>query len=88
VELFKRYQDTIDLLLLDVIMPEMTGQQAWKKIHQLRQDVPTIFSSGYSFNELQENTLLAQKGWLIQKPYTPDQLMQAIANALAPSARG
>jgi PAS domain S-box-containing protein len=75
VELFKRYQDTIDLLLLDVIMPEMTGQQAWKKIHQLRQDVPTIFSSGYSFNELQENTLLAQKGWLIQKPYTPDQLM-------------
>ncbi|GAU07673.1 hybrid sensor histidine kinase/response regulator [Desulfoplanes formicivorans] len=85
VELFKRNQDMIDLLLLDVIMPEMTGHQAWKKIHELRPDIPTIFCSGYSFNELRETTLLTEKGWLIQKPYSPDQLMQTIANALTSS---
>jgi CheY-like chemotaxis protein len=64
-------------------MPKMTGQQAWEKIHELSPDLPVIFSSGYSFNELKKNTLIAEKGRLIQKPYTPDQLMDTIAKTLA-----
>ena len=85
VELFKANRDRIDLVLLDVIMPQMSGQQAWEKIHAIRPDLPVIFSSGYSFNELKENTLIAEKGRLIQKPYTPDRLMDVIAKTLASS---
>jgi CheY-like chemotaxis protein len=83
VELFKEHRDSIDLVLLDVIMPKMSGQQAWEKIHEISPDLPVIFSSGYSFNELKKNTLIAEKGRLIQKPYTPDQLMDTIAKTLA-----
>jgi PAS domain S-box-containing protein len=83
VDLFTANRDSIDLVLLDVIMPKMTGQQAWEKIHELSPDLPVIFSSGYSFNELKKNTLIAEKGRLIQKPYTPDQLMDTIAKTLA-----
>jgi|GEM_PF-3401646 len=82
VELFKEHRDSIDLVLLDVIMPKMSGQQAWEKIHEISPDLPVIFSSGYSFNELKKNTLIAEKGRLIQKPYTPDQLMDTIAKIL------
>ncbi|WP_462324134.1 ATP-binding protein [Desulfoplanes sp.] len=85
VELFKQHNGSIDLVLLDVIMPGMTGQQVWEKIQTIRPDLPVIFSSGYSFNELKENTIIAEKGRLIQKPYSPDQLMETIAKALAPS---
>jgi PAS domain S-box-containing protein len=83
VELFMANRDSIDLVLLDVIMPKMSGQQAWEKIHELNPDLPVIFSSGYSFNELKKNTLITEKGRLIQKPYTPDQLMDTIAKTLA-----
>jgi CheY-like chemotaxis protein len=62
VDLFTANRDSIDLVLLDVIMPKMTGQQAWEKIHELSPDLPVIFSSGYSFNELKKKHPDRRKG--------------------------
>src|ERR1700722_8896142 len=48
VDLFKFNIDRINLVLLDVMMPEMDGPGAYEHIRALRPDVPVVFTSGYT----------------------------------------
>jgi len=82
IQKFHRHHKKIDLVMLDVIMPKKTGQQVWEEVHTTRPDLPVLFSSGYSFTELKENALFSQNGQLIQKPYTPNVLLETIVDIL------
>lgn len=82
IRMFHTYHTQLDLIMLDVIMPGKNGQQVWEEVYKLRPDLPVLFSSGYSFNELKDNTLLSDNGQLIQKPYTPGNLLQTLADML------
>ncbi|HIJ97053.1 MAG TPA: response regulator [Desulfuromonadales bacterium] len=47
VELFRNHHDTISLILIDVVMPEMNGQEAVQRIREINPDIPCMFMSGY-----------------------------------------
>ena len=73
----------IDLLVLDLSMPGMGGQEALSRLRAIRPDLPVIMSSGYSEAEclrLFENERLS--GFL-QKPYTAATLARVVEQALA-----
>ena len=82
LEKFRDHHKSIDMVMLDVIMPGKTGQQVWEEVQRIRPDLPVLFSSGYSFNELKDNVLISKTGHLIQKPYTPKNLLETIARML------
>ena len=82
ISMFHAYHTQLDMVMLDVIMPGKNGQQVWEEVSKIRPDLPVLFSSGYSFNELKDNALLSENGQLIQKPYTPGDLLETIADIL------
>ena len=78
IEVFKEEKDRIDLVVLDMIMPEMGGKETFERIREINPNVKILISSGYS---LEENTseILEQGGsGFIQKPFTMKELAQKI----------
>ena len=82
VSIFREHAATIDLVLLDVVMPIMGGHEAHKHILNLREDVPVLFTSGYSENAVHTNFVLHDGVRLIQKPYSLVTLLRAVRAAL------
>ncbi len=76
----ENYNGMIDLLLTDVIMPEMNGSELSKKIHTFRPELKTLFMSGYTADVIANNTLLNSGINFIQKPFNINSLSTAVYN--------
>jgi two-component system cell cycle sensor histidine kinase/response regulator CckA len=88
VALFRSRPDAFDLVILDMIMPGMSGAETLKGLRRIRDDVKVLLSSGYSLNG-QAADIMAQgcQGFL-QKPYDLAGLSQAVRELVggAPAA--
>jgi signal transduction histidine kinase/CheY-like chemotaxis protein len=82
VEVFDKYQNDIDFVLLDVVMPRLGGRAAAEHIHAKSPDLPTLFSTGYSSDAIHTNFVLDQGMHLIQKPYHREELLLTIRELL------
>jgi PAS domain S-box-containing protein len=80
LEVFTQQQDKICCVILDLTMPHMDGEQAFRELRLLAPDVKVIMSSGY--NEQEINQRFAGKGLagFIQKPYKLSMLKEVILN--------
>ena len=83
IERFKENADTIDLILLDMIMPKMRGPEVADRITEICPDIPILYSSGYSSDWANLDTSKTQKTQLIQKPYDRETLLAKVAAMLA-----
>jgi two-component system cell cycle sensor histidine kinase/response regulator CckA len=66
---FRDHADEISLLLMDVVMPKMTGTDAYEKISAMRPGIPVIFTSGYSEQGAYLTSALQAGATVLQKPY-------------------
>jgi CheY-like chemotaxis protein len=75
-------RDGIDVAIVDMMMPDMTGRELVARLRAVRPGLPVIISSGYSASSDIE-ALLAEPGvTLLPKPYTTDELQRALLAAL------
>ncbi len=72
----------IDLLLSDVIMPEMNGRQLYERIRTIRPEIKVLFMSGYTENVIGHNGILGDSLRFISKPFTEKELSLKIREAL------
>ena len=72
----------IDLLLTDVIMPEMVGKDLADKVRDRRPDTRVLFMSGYAQPILTSQGILDPTVTLIAKPFTEPDLLTEVRNAL------
>jgi CheY-like chemotaxis protein len=79
--------DPIDLLLTDVLMPEMKGPELAERIRALRPQLPVIFMSGYSDGALVDLPALEYSSY-IQKPFTAAELSHKIRSVLGARTAG
>jgi two-component system, cell cycle sensor histidine kinase and response regulator CckA len=86
-DVFNRHAPEIDLVLMDVIMPKMSGRDAYETIVKTRRDIPVIFCSGYSERELGAEFLQSHSLDLLAKPYRPEELLTRIRERLHPAAK-
>ena len=77
-------RDQVDLVIVDFIMPEMSGAEVARKIRAKLPDQPILFVSGYSETEAVKRT--APDAPLLAKPFRPDALHKAVRSAIAPQA--
>jgi PAS domain S-box-containing protein len=77
----KRFADPIRLIILDMTMPVLGGEEALKRIRVLRPALPVIASSGYAESEARTKFGQDIAGFL-QKPYTARALIQKVHAAL------
>ncbi|MDA3850601.1 MAG: response regulator [Spirochaetaceae bacterium] len=82
IEIFKDNQENIDLLMLDVMMPNLNGWEAYQTINRINPDVPVIFCSGYSDDILKEEYLHEVPAEIVQKPYRLNVLLERIAQVI------
>tara|TARA_R110002072_G_C7973568_1_gene535065 strand:- start:7735 stop:10014 length:2280 start_codon:yes stop_codon:yes gene_type:complete len=78
VKLFVEHQDQISLTLLDVVMPNLTGRQAYEAIREIDADARAIFCTGYDPETSQAASFQQDSLMLVQKPYDPDELLRAV----------
>jgi len=71
----------VDLVLLDMTMPDMSGAQTLTELQRIRPGIRVVLSSGYSQEEA--SIPEARVAAFIQKPYRPADLVAAIRRALA-----
>lgn len=80
IQIFEANADTIDLVLLDVIMPKLGGRGAFECISKLKPDIPVLFCSGYGDKDIDFIGELGLR--LISKPYGYEGLLQFVHEAL------
>ena len=72
----------IDLLLTDVIMPQMTGRVLADLVTAAQPTIPVLFISGYADNAVVEHGVLQAGRAYLQKPFTPAQLARVVRRVL------
>jgi PAS domain S-box-containing protein len=82
VEVYSNNKDKIDIVILDMIMPEMGGDKTYDKIKEINPDVKVLLSSGYSINGDAAKILERGCDSFIQKPFNMKQLSQSIREVL------
>jgi PAS domain S-box-containing protein len=77
VEIYRRERQQIDLVLLDVTMPGLSGHDAYQRLLQINPDVRVLLASGYSAEEIVQWPADHVAGF-VRKPYLPEELAQAV----------
>ena len=80
--LVKQYNGNIDLLLTDVVMPEMNGRKLAEEAKRRHPKLKVLFMTGYSRNAIVHQGRLDPGVDLIQKPLTNDQLANTVRKVL------
>ncbi len=82
LEIFAQRPGEWSLVVLDLTMPQMGGEEAYRRLRELRADIPVVLASGYSSEEL--GARFASKGFagFLQKPFTMVELQRAVVLAL------
>lgn len=82
IDLVGKLNGSVSLVLLDMTMPVMSGEETLKHLKAIRPDLPVILSSGYS--EVEATRRLADQGLagFVQKPYAASQLAEQVKMAL------
>ena len=82
LSVFRRSEETIHVLLTDVVMPKMRGPELAERLRRLQPNVRVIYMSGYLEYDRGNGEFL-EDGFFLQKPFSRDALVQKMAEALS-----
>ncbi len=82
VEKFATFEDSLQLLLFDVMMPEKNGKEAYNEIKKLQPDIKVLFMSGYTDDIVSNSGLDEEYLNLIPKPFTQTILLKKVREVL------
>ena len=82
VDVYRRHRGDLAMVLLDLSMPGMSGQETLPELHKIRADVPIVVSSGYSEEEAMRLFHGQRVSGFLQKPYTATRLAELVAGTL------
>src|SRR5262249_42136634 len=86
-DLFAKFSAQIALVILDVGMPVVNGEQCLRLLQGIRRDVPVILSSGFGEAETVARFPVRGYAGFLQKPYSARRLAEMVRDALQGSAR-
>ncbi|GEM_PF-950900 len=84
IELFVSSGEKVDLLLTDLVMPGISGRELADQLHIIRADLPVIFTSGYTDDQIIHRGVMKDQVIYIQKPFDIQQLSETIHRTLHP----
>jgi PAS domain S-box-containing protein len=81
VEVYRDQRDRIDLVILDLTMPRLSGRDAVRRLLEVNPAVRVLFASGYSAEQLTDADQRRALGF-VNKPYRPEELAQVVRTVL------
>jgi PAS domain S-box-containing protein len=88
LQMSQDFDGRIDLLITDVVMPQMGGRELAEGISVLRPDTKVLFMSGYTDDAIVRHGILDDNTFFLQKPFTPNALTLKTREALDQSLAG
>jgi DNA-binding response OmpR family regulator len=85
VELLEGREDTVDLIITDLAMPQLNGRELAEWVGRRRPGLPVLFISGYTDDEMVRRGLIEPNKPFMSKPFTPE-LLAAKVRALLDQA--
>jgi PAS domain S-box-containing protein len=82
LRLVESHNGNIHLMIVDVVMPEMTGRELSERILGLRPSLKVLFMSGYTANVIAHHGILDKNVHFIQKPFSSKELAVKVREAL------
>ena len=82
IGVFKKHKDIIDLVILDMIMPDMSGGETYDALKEIDTDIKVLLSTGYSMNGQATKILDRGCNGFIQKPFNIKSLSEKIMEIL------
>ena len=87
IKTFRKSKQPVDLVLLDVVSPGLSGPMVAERIAELQPGVRVMFMSGYDKTNVVQRYVIEKGYALLRKPFTIDELTQRVREALdAPPA--
>lgn len=83
MRLAKAHAEKIDLLLTDVIMPEMNGRDLARNLSSVAPQLKHLYMSGYTADVISKKGILGEDMQFIQKPFSQQELAAKVVQALA-----
>jgi signal transduction histidine kinase len=87
VQVSEQHSGPIQLLITDVIMPQMSGTELFQRLVAQRPDLRVLYISGYAPSELAERGVPHDEGSLLQKPFGIEELAQKVRASLGAERR-
>ncbi len=81
LQIYQMQRDEICVVLLDLMMPEMDGEETFQRLRAMDPSVNVVITSGYSEMEAMKRFVGQDLAGFIQKPYQPDALFKKINDA-------
>jgi signal transduction histidine kinase/ActR/RegA family two-component response regulator len=82
VRLFREHRQIISAVVLDMIMPGLSGSATFAAMREIDPDVAVLLMSGYSINDDVQGLIEAGASGFVTKPYSPEVLAQSLAAAI------
>ncbi|MBW2073852.1 MAG: response regulator, partial [Deltaproteobacteria bacterium] len=82
LEVYKKNRDDIDIVILDMVMPNMGGGEAYDRMKEINPDAKVLLSSGFSIDGEASEILERGCNGFIQKPFTMNELSGKIGEIL------
>ena len=82
LDVLGRYPNRVDMLVTDVVMPEMGGRDLADRVGMMRPGVKVLFMSGYSTDAVEQQGVLAHGSAFLEKPFSPDSLLRKVKDIL------
>lgn len=82
LQIFDRLHSEVDLVITDVVMPEMNGQQLSERLRAIKPEVHVLFVSGYTDDTVVRHGVFKAEKNFIQKPFKRADLAKKIREIL------
>ena len=82
LRLAREHPRTIDLLITDLVMPEMNGKDLSNRLHEICPQLKTLFMSGYTADVIAHRGVLDEGIHFIQKPFSTESMALKVRDAL------
>ena len=85
--LAERYERPIELLVTDVVMPEMGGAELARRMAERRPETKVLYVSGYTNDEVLRRGITSLGPTFVQKPFSPEDLRARVQTILGRTSR-
>jgi signal transduction histidine kinase len=82
VRLFEASADAVDLAIIDVIMPRLSGTVVAERLRKISPQLPVLFSTGYAFRLLEEGFVPSVNMEVIRKPFSHAELLRKVRDMI------
>jgi len=82
LQMCQDFAERIDLIITDVVMPQMSGRELAEKARELRPDARVLFMSGFTDDAVVRHGIVADDVCFIQKPFSPEALARKAREVL------